>query len=135
MPGRLLVLRERWSLDIESVLPKGSMSVVLRCRTAQGERAMLKICPDRERVATEIAGLARWSTPHIPTVLRADPSMGALLIEEIVPGTPLLHVRVFSLFGTSDLWRVPADWVGRPFREVIKALRRGEDRALPPSSG
>src|SRR2546423_4984549 len=89
LPGRLLLLRERWRLDIESVLPKGSMSVVLRCRTAQGERAMLKICPDRERVATEIAGLARWSTPHIPTVLRADPSMGALLMEEIEPGTPL----------------------------------------------
>jgi Domain of unknown function (DUF1707)/Cell wall-active antibiotics response 4TMS YvqF len=50
-----------------------------------------------------------------------------------VPGTPLLRVRVFSLFGTFDLWRVPADWVGRPFREVIRALRRGEGRALPPS--
>ena len=51
-----------------------------------------------------------------------------------VPGAPLLRVRVFSLFGTSDLWRVPADWVGKPFREVIKALRRGDDRALPPAS-
>ena len=30
LPGRLLVLRERWSLELDSVLPKGSMSVVLR---------------------------------------------------------------------------------------------------------
>src|SRR5205814_9787655 len=89
LPGRLLVIRERWGLELDSVLPKGSMSVVLRCRTAHGERAMLKICPDRERVAKEIAGLAHWSTPHVPTVLRADPSMGALLMEEIEPGTPL----------------------------------------------
>jgi hypothetical protein len=52
-----------------------------------------------------------------------------------VPGAPLLRVRVFSFFGTADVWRVPAAWVGRPFREVIKALRRGEHRALPPGSG
>jgi streptomycin 6-kinase len=89
LPGRLHVLRERWGLELDSVLPKGSMSVVLRCRTARGQRAMLKICPDRERMAKEIAGLAHWSAPHVPTVLQADPSMGALLMEEIEPGTPL----------------------------------------------
>jgi class 3 adenylate cyclase len=49
-----------------------------------------------------------------------------------LPGTPLVRVHVFSLFGTADLWRVPAAWVGRSFREVIRALRRGEQRALPP---
>src|SRR5207302_10757591 len=45
-----------------------------------------------------------------------------------VPGTPLLRVRIFSLFGTADLWRVPTAWAGRSFRDVIKALRRGEQR-------
>ncbi len=89
LPSRLLVLRERWSLELDSVIPKGSMSVVMRCRTRQGQRAVLKISPDRERVAKEIAGLAHWSTTHVPTVLRTDPSMGALLMEEIEPGTPL----------------------------------------------
>lgn len=51
-----------------------------------------------------------------------------------LPGTPLLRVRIFSLFGTADLWRAPAAWVGRSFRDVINALRRGErePRALPP---
>jgi hypothetical protein len=49
-----------------------------------------------------------------------------------LPGTPRVRVRIFSLFGTADLWRVPAAWVGRPFRQVINALRRGEQRALPP---
>lgn len=47
------------------------------------------------------------------------------------PATPLLRVRVVSLFGTADLWRVPRDWVGRSFREVIRGLRRGEHRELP----
>jgi hypothetical protein len=49
------------------------------------------------------------------------------------PATPLLEVRVLSLFGTADLWRVPPAWVGRTFDEVIGGLRRGEHRELPPS--
>ena len=89
LPDRLIVLRERWSLELDSVIPKGSMSVVIRCRTPQRQRAVLKISPDRDRVAREIAGLAHWSTPHVPTVLAADRSMGALLMEEIEPGTAL----------------------------------------------
>jgi hypothetical protein len=48
------------------------------------------------------------------------------------PGAPLVDVRVYSLFGTADLWRVPASWIGRTFDEVIKGLRRGEHRELPP---
>ncbi|HMI22765.1 MAG TPA: DUF1707 domain-containing protein [Gaiellaceae bacterium] len=52
-----------------------------------------------------------------------------------VPGTPLVRVRIFSLLGTADLWRVPAAWVGRSFREVIKALRRAPQGELPPPAG
>jgi streptomycin 6-kinase len=89
LPDRLLALGERWSLELDSVIPKGSMSVVIRCRTAAGQPAVLKLSPDRERVAQEIAGLAHWSTTHVPTVLRADPSMGALLMEEVEPGVSL----------------------------------------------
>lgn len=61
--------------------------MVIRCRTQQGQRAVLKISPDRERLVNETAGLAHWSTTHLPTVLRAVPSTGALLMEEIEPGT------------------------------------------------
>jgi hypothetical protein len=52
-----------------------------------------------------------------------------------VPGTPLVRVRIFSLLGTADLWRVPAAWVGRPFREVINALRRPQGELPPPAAG
>jgi hypothetical protein len=44
------------------------------------------------------------------------------------PGTALLRVKVFSLFGTSDVWRAPASWAGKAFREVINGLRRDERR-------
>jgi len=49
-----------------------------------------------------------------------------------IPGVPLVRVRIFSLFGTADLWRVPSDWAARPFREVINALGRGDQRELLP---
>ncbi len=49
-----------------------------------------------------------------------------------LPGTPLVRVRIFSLFGTADLWRVPAAWIGRSFGQVIKALRSDAKRELPP---
>jgi hypothetical protein len=45
---------------------------------------------------------------------------------------PLLRVKVFALFGTADVWRVPASWVGHTFREVIRGMRRGKHRELPP---
>jgi len=35
LPGRLFALRERWTLELDSVIPKGSMSVVMRSRTRQ----------------------------------------------------------------------------------------------------
>jgi streptomycin 6-kinase len=65
------------------------MSVVIRCRMRQGQRAVLKISPAVDRVANELAGLAHWATPHVPRVLQAEPALGALLMEEIEPGIPL----------------------------------------------
>jgi class 3 adenylate cyclase len=52
-----------------------------------------------------------------------------------IPGTPLVRIRILSLLGTADLWRVPGAWFGRPFREVIKALRGGRQGELPPPAG
>jgi hypothetical protein len=49
------------------------------------------------------------------------------------PGAPLVRVRVFSIFGTADVWRVPLEFAAKGFREIIHALRRGagETRGLP----
>ena len=66
------------------------MSVVIRCRMADARAAVLKISPDRIRLANEAAALERWTTVHTPSVLAIDGSVGALLLEAIEPGTPLL---------------------------------------------
>jgi streptomycin 6-kinase len=90
LPAALGVLAERWQVDLDSFIPRGSMSVVIRCRLSSGRPAVLKIGPDRTRMANEGAALERWTSVHTPSVLAVDESAGALLIEAIEPGTPLI---------------------------------------------
>jgi DUF1707 SHOCT-like domain len=49
--------------------------------------------------------------------------------ETAPPDSPVLRVRVFALFGTADVWRVPADLRGG-YGEMIRALRQ-QQRELP----
>ena len=45
-------------------------------------------------------------------------------VESAHAAAPLVRVRVFALFGTADLWRVPRRLAHAGWREVIKTLRR-----------
>ena len=89
LPAVLGVLAERWQIDFGPLIPRGSMSVVIRCQTADGRPAVLTISPDRARLANEATALDSWATAHTPTVLAVDESVGALLLEEIEPGASL----------------------------------------------
>src|SRR5918911_5223703 len=89
LPHVLDELAERWSVRFESLITRGSISAVIRCRAADGRPAVLKISPDRERIAAEAGALAGWHTIHVPAVLAVDERLGALLIEAVEPGTAL----------------------------------------------
>ena len=89
LPAVLSDLAERWDIEWGTLIQRGSVSVVIRCRTADGRPAVLKASPARQRVAHEAAALAGWKTTHVPAVLAVDEAVGALLIEAIEPGTPL----------------------------------------------
>jgi streptomycin 6-kinase len=90
LPGVLSALAQRWQVEFGAPVPRGSMSVVLRCRMADGRGAVLKASPDRARLAYEAAALDGWHTVHTPAVLALDEQLGALLLEAIEPGTPLV---------------------------------------------
>jgi streptomycin 6-kinase len=92
LPAVLADLGERWEIAWGPVIRRGSMSVVIRCRVAHEGPAVLKVCPDRARLAREAAVLASWRTAHVPAVLAVDESAGALLLEAIEPGTPLAEL-------------------------------------------
>jgi streptomycin 6-kinase len=106
LPGLLSALARRWQLELGPPIPRGSVSVVLRCRMADGRGAVLKASPDRARLAFEAAALEGWHGGHTPAVLALDEQLGALLIEGIEPGTPLVVSSTYP-----DLGRV-ADLLG-----------------------
>jgi streptomycin 6-kinase len=89
LPDVLRSLAVRWRLELIESIPRGSVSVVLRCRTSDGRLAVLKVSPDVARIASEAACLSGWATAHTPAVLAVDERVGALLLEAIEPGTPL----------------------------------------------
>jgi streptomycin 6-kinase len=71
------------------------MSVVIRCQLADGRPAVLKVSPARKRLAREAAALKSWTTVHAPLVLAVDESAGALLLEAIEPGIPLVDSMTY----------------------------------------
>jgi hypothetical protein len=50
-----------------------------------------------------------------------------------LPGTPLVRVVAVSIFAGIDVWRVPADWAQKTWREIIRGIRKGAHRELEPS--
>jgi streptomycin 6-kinase len=114
LPGLLSALARRWRLELGPPIPRGSVSVVLRCRMADGRGAVLKASPDRARLAFEAAALEGWHGEHTPAVLGLDERLGALLLEAIEPGTPLVVSptypdlgRVAELLGSLHTSGVP----------------------------
>jgi streptomycin 6-kinase len=89
LPGVLGALAEEWQIEWGPLIRRGTVSVVCRCRMADGRPAVLKVSPDRPRITTEAAGLKQWTTPHSPAVYAMDVSVGAILMEAIEPGLAL----------------------------------------------
>jgi streptomycin 6-kinase len=95
LPAVLNALAESWQVQFGPLIPRGSMSVVIRCRLIDGRPAVLKVSPDRTRLSNEAAALDRWTTVHTPSVLAVDESVGALLLEAIEPGIALVDSPVY----------------------------------------
>jgi streptomycin 6-kinase len=95
LPGVLSALAQRWQLDLGPAIPRGSVAAVFWCKMADGRRAVLKASPDRARLAFEAAALEAWRNAQTPAVIALDEQLGALLIEAIEPGTPLVVSSVY----------------------------------------
>jgi streptomycin 6-kinase len=87
LPTVLAELAHEWQVDIRSVVRRGTVSLVLNCRDPRGTPLILKVSPDRQRIAAEARALSAWHTRHVPHVLASHVGLGALLMEAIQPGT------------------------------------------------
>jgi streptomycin 6-kinase len=105
LPPVLIDVARRWGVEFGELIPRGSMSVVLRCVMPDGRPGVVKACPDRLRLGDEAAALERWRTDHVPAVHAVDADVGALLMEAIVPGTMLVESRRYPADEIAELLR------------------------------
>ncbi|HEU4356200.1 MAG TPA: aminoglycoside phosphotransferase family protein [Actinomycetota bacterium] len=143
LPGLLTALAGRWQIELGSPIPRGTASAVFRCHMADGRPAVLKTSPDRSRLALEASALAVWDTVHTPAVIAFDEQVGALLLEAIEPGMPLIVTSVYptlddvagllsSLHGQSvpgASYPPVAQRVDNLFRSSAKLYERAPDLA------
>ncbi|SFI82894.1 aminoglycoside phosphotransferase family protein [Amycolatopsis regifaucium] len=88
VPGLGAKLASRWGFVLGEMFDSGASSVVLRCRWPDGTPAVLKLSLDRELVARQEAMLRIFApSRRVPAVLAADADAGAMVLEEVLPGT------------------------------------------------
>lgn len=87
--SRLKRAASRWDLHVGSPLQGGFQSQVFACTDAQGTPLVLKLRSSDPRTANESDALRLWEGRGAVRLIDHDPTVGALLMERIVPGTPL----------------------------------------------
>jgi streptomycin 6-kinase len=78
----------RWGLTLGEPFPSGASSVVVRCEWPDGTAAVLKLSPELQFLASQVA-MMRLLAPsgRVPAVLDADLDAGIVVMEAIRPGT------------------------------------------------
>lgn len=95
-------LASRWDFALGELFDSGASSVVLRCRWSDGTPAVLKLSPDGPLLAKQLEMLRVFApSGRVPAVLAADADAGAMVLEEIQPGTEAEHLPSSTL---------PAQW-------------------------
>jgi streptomycin 6-kinase len=74
-----------WALTPDGEATHGRTSLVVPVRTADGERAVLKVTFPHRESETEHLALRRWAGRGAVRLLRADPHRSALLLERLKP--------------------------------------------------
>jgi streptomycin 6-kinase len=131
----------RWSLKVGRPFASLSYNYAARAEGAGGERLVLKVGVPVPELLSEMAALRMMEGRGAVRLLDADAEAGALLLERLEPGTPLVALsEVDDARATSaaaavmrELWRpVPhahsfpsvADW-GRGFRRMRERFGGG----------
>ncbi|MEU6043544.1 aminoglycoside phosphotransferase family protein [Streptomyces griseus] len=97
-PDLIARLASRWGLALGGPLPDGASSVALRCRWPDGTPAVLKVSPERDLMAEQVRMLGWFAVSgRVPAVLAADEEAGAMVLEEILPGTLAEYMPAASL--------------------------------------
>lgn len=104
---------DRWSLRLDEPLPNPSYNLVLPGQDAKGKGIVLKLGVSCAELSSEVEALVLYAGRGAVRLLDHDASAGALLLERVVPGTPV-HEGQNELEATTtaarlmkQLWREP----------------------------
>jgi streptomycin 6-kinase len=92
LPDLLDQLAARWSLSLGPYFPGIRYNYVAPATRADGTACVLKVSRHIDETRNEIAALRLWAGDGAAHLLAADPDMGALLTEQLQPGTMLTAV-------------------------------------------
>ncbi|MFJ1610712.1 aminoglycoside phosphotransferase family protein [Streptomyces sp. NPDC088253] len=122
LPALVDQLTARWNLNVLAAGGGGTSRVFQCARQADGATVWLKLTPDPEIAAAESEALHAWAgTPSVVDLLAEDFAVGALLLEDVKPGTPMRQLG----------WTLPE--VASLLRELrIPSPSRGQGSVLQP---
>jgi streptomycin 6-kinase len=88
VPALAARLASRWGFVPGELFESGASSVVMRCQWPDGTPAVLKFSPDKALLTKQVAMLRVFApSGRVPAVLSADAEIGAMALEEVLPGT------------------------------------------------
>ncbi|GLY44592.1 aminoglycoside O-phosphotransferase [Amycolatopsis sp. NBRC 101858] len=118
VPALAARLASRWGLVLGELFASGASSVVMRCQWPDGTPAVLKLSPDRALLSRQVGMLRAFaSSGRVPAMLSVDVEAGAMVLEEVRPGTEAgdlaqasLPSRWGELLSALHAVAVPARW-------------------------
>jgi len=149
VPALAARLASQWGFELGELFDSGASSVVLRCTWSDGTPSVLKLSPDGALLTKQIEMLSVFApTGRVPGVLATDADSGAMVLEEILPGTVAEDLPSDSLPGrwgelltALHAMAPPKDWpwtlrgrfeesfdrIGKRLTEPAISARIGED--------
>ena len=92
LPELIARCEARWSLRVATPFANLTFNYVAPARRADGSAVVLKLGVPNKEGRTEIEALRLYSGQGMARLLEADAGQGALLLEQLLPGTPLTSV-------------------------------------------
>ncbi|HMA33266.1 MAG TPA: aminoglycoside phosphotransferase family protein [Chloroflexia bacterium] len=118
LPALLAACAARWELAVGPPFPGLSYNYVAPATRADGTPVVLKVGVPGRELLTEIAALQLYEGQGMVQLLAADRAQGALLLERLQPGTPLVQLAddeaatIIAAGVMRQLWRpVPPDHI------------------------
>jgi streptomycin 6-kinase len=93
LPALVAECRTRWSLELDQPFENLSYNLVYPGRTSTGIEIVLKLGVVCDELTTEIAALTLFDGVGAVPLLDHDQVLGILLMERVVPGTPLFKLQ------------------------------------------